>query len=63
MRVLVIAAVLSVAHARLAARHEWVFNEKRLVARAGLQAAEPLIAGGEVVALAELLGVAPLQPR
>jgi predicted nucleotidyltransferase len=56
-------AVLSVAHARLAARREWVFNEKRLVERAGLEAAARLIASGDVAGVAELLGVAPLRPR
>jgi hypothetical protein len=36
-------AVLCEAHARLAARAEWVFNEKRLVARAGLSETQPLL--------------------
>ena len=34
-------AVLCAAHARLAARREWVLNEKDLVRRAGLEAASP----------------------
>jgi predicted nucleotidyltransferase len=56
-------AVLSAAHARLAARREWVFNEKRLVERAGLQAAAPLVARDDPAGVATLLGVAPLRPR
>jgi hypothetical protein len=39
-------AVLCVAHARLAQRREWVFNEKRLAERARLDAAGPLVARG-----------------
>jgi predicted nucleotidyltransferase len=56
-------AVLSVAHARLAARREWVFNEKHLVERAGLQAAAALVADADVAGVAKLLGVAALRPR
>lgn len=36
-------AVLCTAHARLAARQEWVLNEKRLITRAGLDAAQDLL--------------------
>jgi predicted nucleotidyltransferase len=38
-------AVLCVAQARLAARREWVLNEKRLVQRAGLDELQSLLAG------------------
>jgi hypothetical protein len=37
-------AVLCGAHARLAARGRWALNEKRLVTRAGLEDAEPVLA-------------------
>ena len=37
-------AVLSFAHARLAERREWVLSEKRLVQRAGFEAAQRLLA-------------------
>jgi hypothetical protein len=37
-------AVLCAAHARLAQRREWVLNEKLLVARAGLQDTQPVLA-------------------
>lgn len=37
-------AVLCAAHARLAGRREWVLNEKRLVARAELDAGQALLA-------------------
>jgi predicted nucleotidyltransferase len=61
-------AVLCVAHARLAARAEWVLNEKDLAARAGLGAAgERLAALGDLPAavadVGALLGVAPLRVR
>lgn len=65
-------AALSVAHARLAERHEWVLNEKRLVSRAALEAVEPLMAspgadGAELAAtvadVARVLGIAPLAAR
>jgi predicted nucleotidyltransferase len=48
------AGVLCAAHARLAARREWALSEKRLVARAGLSAAQALLAapGGTTEALA-----------
>ena len=38
-------ATLCTAHARLAARREWVLNEKRLVVRAGLGEVQRLLAG------------------
>jgi predicted nucleotidyltransferase len=62
------AAVLCVGHARMAARRHWVLNEKRLVAVAGLEAAEPVLArlggspealGRSVAALTALLEVDP----
>lgn len=65
-------AVLCVAHARLAARREWVLNEKRLVARAGLDATQALIARpgdkpaalrATVAAVAAALGIEPLAAR
>jgi hypothetical protein len=37
-------AVMAVAHARLAERGEWALNEKRLVERAGLTAADEVLA-------------------
>lgn len=39
-------AALSTAHARLAERGEWVFNEKGLLRRAGLVATETVLADG-----------------
>ena len=59
-------AVLCEAHARLAARGEWVLNEKRLVERAGLDEVQPLLGerGAEAVdAVAAALGVEPLSVR
>jgi hypothetical protein len=65
-------AVLCAAHGRLAERREWVFNEKRLVARAGLGDAQALLArpgdepaelGATVAAVSEAIGVAPLAAR
>ncbi|MFC7327644.1 nucleotidyltransferase domain-containing protein [Marinactinospora rubrisoli] len=65
-------AVLSAAHARLAARREWVLNEKRLVERAGLHDTRPLLAhpGGTsaelratTAAVRDRLGIAPLVAR
>ncbi|MEZ0367285.1 nucleotidyltransferase domain-containing protein [Mycobacterium sp. pUA109] len=38
-------AAMATAHAVLAARGEWVTNEKRLLQRAGLRALDPIIAG------------------
>ena len=66
------AAALAAAHARLAARREWVLNEKGLVDRAGLTAVQALLArpGGTpaelastLEAVADALGVAPHAPR
>lgn len=65
-------ATVCAAHARLTRRREWVFNEKRLIARAGLEEAQALLAapGGDPVALAAtvarvgaLLGIEPLSAR
>jgi hypothetical protein len=65
-------AALCAAHARLTARSEWARNEKRLIARAGLDAVQPLIArpGGTpaelavtVAAVADALGLDPMRPR
>jgi len=65
-------ATLCAAHARLCARREWARNEKRLVARAELDAVQPLLARtgatpGElettVAAVAGVLGIAPLTAR
>jgi hypothetical protein len=65
-------AALCAAHARLTARREWARNEKRLVARAGLDAVQPLLAragaGADeleatVAAVAAVLGVEPLSAR
>ena len=53
-------AVLCTAHGRLAARREWVLNEKRLAARAGLDHVS-LSAGVHEVAAA--LGLEPLALR
>jgi predicted nucleotidyltransferase len=69
---MLVQAALCVAHARLADRHEWVLNEKRLVRRAGLQGIEPLVAspgadgaelGATVAAAGRELGIAPLATR
>ena len=54
-------AVLCAAHARLAARREWVLNEKRLAARAGLH--DVLAPGASVAAAAAALGIEPLPIR
>jgi hypothetical protein len=65
-------AVLSASHARLAERHEWVLNEKRLVERAGLSEVQPLLAApgatraelaATVAAVAGAVGVPPLSAR
>jgi nucleotidyltransferase-like protein len=61
-------AVLCAAHARLAQRREWVIGEKRLVARAGLDETEPVLARpGELTAAVEqigrVLGLEPLDVR
>lgn len=65
-------AVLRESHARLAARREWALNEKRIVARAGLDAARPLLAdaGGTsedlrttVTRVSELLDIPVPSPR
>lgn len=65
-------AALAAANGRLAARAEWVLNEKRLLRRAGLDGLEPLIAAATaadgdpaaaVAAFADALGVAPLSAR
>ena len=65
-------AVLGVAHARLAARREWVLNEKRLVQRAGLEEAQAALArlgatstelAATVAAVGGLLGAEPLRVR
>jgi hypothetical protein len=65
-------AALCAAHARLTARREWARNEKRLIARAGLDTVQPLIArpGGTpaelavtVAAVADALGLDPIRPR
>jgi hypothetical protein len=65
-------AALCAAHARLTARREWARNEKRLVARAGLDAVQPLLAragaGADeleatVAAVAAVLGIEPLSAR
>jgi predicted nucleotidyltransferase len=62
-------AVLCGGHARLAGRREWVLNEKRLVARAGLEDVQSVLArpsaelGATVARVAELLGVEPLAAR
>lgn len=65
-------AVLCAAHARLAARREWVLNEKRLVGRAGLEAVAPLLAevggsaaelGATVAAVGRVLGLEALRVR
>ncbi len=65
-------AVLCAAHARLAARREWVLNEKGLVRRAGLEAAQRLLAAPGTTseelaaagaAVSAAVGVSPLAPR
>jgi hypothetical protein len=65
-------AVLCAAHARLAERREWVVNEKRLVQRAGLDAAQALLAAPgatsadlepTVAAVSAAIGVDPLPTR
>jgi hypothetical protein len=65
-------ATLCAAHARLAERRLWARNEKRLVARAGLDAVGSLLArpgataaelGATVAAVAEAIGIAPLAAR
>jgi predicted nucleotidyltransferase len=65
-------AVLCTAHARLAARREWVINEKRLLHRAGLDDLQPLLApaaaagadlAAAVAAVAGALGADPLAAR
>ena len=63
---------LPVAHARLAARREWVLNEKRLIERAGLQQAAPVLARSgatrdelvrSVAQLSTVLNVEPTRAR
>jgi predicted nucleotidyltransferase len=65
-------AVLCAAHARLAARREWVLNEKRLVARAGLEETDAMLGAAgttpdqlsrTVDAVATALGIEPLPVR
>ncbi len=65
-------AVLCAAHARLAERGEWMLNEKRLVARAGLEEVQVLLAHpgataddllGTVAAVGAAIGVEPLVAR
>jgi Nucleotidyltransferase domain len=65
-------AVLCTAHARLAERREWALTEKRLVERAGLGEAQPLLArlgatpaelAAGVAAIATVLDVEPLSAR
>jgi predicted nucleotidyltransferase len=65
-------ATLCAAHAQLSARREWARNEKRLVARAGLDAVQPLLAApgatpaaleATVAAVAAVLGIEPLSAR
>jgi hypothetical protein len=65
-------AALCVAHARLTARGEWAHNEKRLIARAGLDAVQPLIArpgrtpaelAVTVAAVGDVLELDPIRPR
>jgi hypothetical protein len=54
-------AVLATAQGRLAAAGEWALNEKRIIARAGLDDAQALVAGLDVAAagrgLRKLLGL------
>ena len=60
-------AVLCAAHARLAERREWVLNEKRLVARAGLDSVQPLLRATDLASTVErvsdVLGITPLSAR
>jgi predicted nucleotidyltransferase len=59
-------AVLCAAHARLAARREWVLNEKGLVERAGLGEAQGVLAqpdGSSAERISELIGIEPLRAR
>jgi predicted nucleotidyltransferase len=65
-------AVLCVAHARLARRHEWVLNEKRLVRRAGLDDVHAALAhagtsSAELISLsarvADMLELTPFASR
>jgi predicted nucleotidyltransferase len=65
-------AVLSAGHARLAARREWVLNEKRLVQRAGLEETDAILGAAgttpddltrSVGAVATALGIEPLAVR
>ena len=65
-------AVLCTAHARLAARAEWVLDEKRLVQRAVLDDVQPLLAepgataaqlGASVTSVSAILGLEPLSAR
>ena len=65
-------AVLCEAHARLAERREWALNEKRLLARAGLDDVQPLLGApgtttagldATVAAVSAALGVEPLAAR
>jgi hypothetical protein len=65
-------AALCAAHARLCARREWARNEKRLLARAGLDAVQPLLAhpgatpgelGTTVDAIGRTLEIEPLRAR
>jgi predicted nucleotidyltransferase len=65
-------AVLSAAHGRLAQRGEWVLNEKLLVRRAGLDGAHALLAapgattdelGATVAAVSNVIGIRPLAAR
>jgi hypothetical protein len=66
------AAVLCAAHSRLAARREWVLNEKGLVERAGLGEAQAVLARPgatrdelerSVAQVGGLLGIEPLKAR
>jgi Nucleotidyltransferase domain len=65
-------AILCLAHARLAQRHEWALNEKRLVRRAGLDELQGLLpernaTGAElavsVATIGSILGIEPLSAR
>ena len=65
-------AVLCSAHGRLAQRREWVLNEKRLVARAGLESVQARLGAvgttaaeleATAAAVSAALGVAPLAAR
>jgi hypothetical protein len=65
---MLVEAVLCAGHGRLAQRREWVLNEKRLVDRAGLQAAVPVLArpgttGDELLAsVARVSAVLQIEP-